>query len=264
MAFPGAIFTQPGSLGTNTFSPSHLLSDSPTTGTHVCDHTHIHSLHFSLRDTKSLMHLQFITCKHTRLFPFSHANTQLQTHSGLNSIFTYAMQIQKLNTSIKITDLQLCNWDQNMVLTLSYINFHSCSRICLFPQPPLCALIIQHLNQPSTCFFLLCQWKLFSINYKTHSLLRFSWLFFISGWKCQFTVLFCLQKYPVYQLYCRTHSLCESACECACELVNVWACESICKIGNECAYMCICRKDGDCVWIRKAKCFSDFILEFEF
>lgn len=136
-----------------------------------------------------------------------------------------------------------------MVLTLSYINFHSCSWICLFPQPPRCALIIQHLNQPSTCFFLLCQWKLFSINYKTHSLLRFSWLFFISGWKCQFTViLFCLQKYPVYQLYCRTHSLCESACKCVCELVNVWACKCICKIGNACAYMCICRKDMEMVF----------------
>lgn len=195
------------------------------------------------------MHLQFITCKHAHLFPFSHANTQSQTHSGLNSIFTYAMQIWKLNTAIKITDLQLCNWDQNMVLTLSYINFHSCSWICLFPQPPLCALIIQHLNQPSTCCFLLCQWKLFSINYKTHSPLRFSWLFFISGWKCQFTVIFfCLQKYPVYQLYCRTHSLCERACECVCELVNVWPCECICKIGNACAYMCICRKDMEIVF----------------
>lgn len=75
------------------FSPSHSLSDSPTTGTHVHNRTHIHSLHFLLRDTKSLMYLQFITCKHTHLSPFSHANTQSKMHSGLNSIFSYAMQI---------------------------------------------------------------------------------------------------------------------------------------------------------------------------
>lgn len=130
-----------------------------------------------------------------------------------------------------------------MVLTLSYINFHSCSRICLFPQPPRHALIIQHLNQPSTCFVLLCQWKLFSINYKTQSLLRFSWLFFfISGWKCGFAVFwFCLQKYPVCHPCCRTRSAW------GCPRRYVWARGLICQLGNACAYMCVCRKDMETV-----------------
>lgn len=54
------------SLGTNKFSLSHSLSDSPTTGMHLHNHAHIHSLHFSLRDTKkphafAVYHMQAYT-----------------------------------------------------------------------------------------------------------------------------------------------------------------------------------------------------------